>query len=77
MFFASNGGDTYSSVDHVGLYLGNNWMIHSASSNDGPVIDWVGSGYYYDKFVYGRRLIGVAASTRVTTEDIRVAGDLS
>jgi hypothetical protein len=39
-------------------------MIHMASSNDGPAVEWVGDGYYYDNFVWGRRLIGVGAPTR-------------
>ncbi len=62
MFFASKGGSTYSDVDHVGIWLGNNWLIHSASSNDGVVLDYVASGWYYDNFVYGRRLIGGGSS---------------
>jgi cell wall-associated NlpC family hydrolase len=71
MFFASNGRKTYSDVDHVGFYLGNGWMAHSASSNDGPALQWVGTAtsnatsptWYFTKFVWGRRLIGVAATT--------------
>jgi cell wall-associated NlpC family hydrolase len=60
MFFSSNGGTTYSDVDHVGTYIGNGWMMHSTSSNDGTVLEWVGNSgsptYYYNHFVYGRRL---------------------
>jgi cell wall-associated NlpC family hydrolase len=54
MFFASNGGSTWSDVDHVGIFLGNNWMIHS--TDGGPQIEWVGDGYYYDNYVFGRGL---------------------
>jgi hypothetical protein len=61
MFFASNGGSNYTDVDHVGIYAGNSWMIHVGSSNDGPAIEWVADGYYFDTFVYGRRIIGVGA----------------
>jgi hypothetical protein len=39
--------------------VGNGWMIHSASSVAGPVIEWAANGYYRDHYVYGRRLIGV------------------
>jgi cell wall-associated NlpC family hydrolase len=74
MFFASNGGSTYADVDHVALYLGNNWIIHSASSNDGVVMDQVGSGYYYDTFVYGRRVIGVSGAAAPHAVDV-TAGD--
>jgi cell wall-associated NlpC family hydrolase len=56
MFFAGNG----QTVDHVGIFIGNNWMIHSTGSNDGVAIEWVGDGYYRDTFKWGRRLIGTA-----------------
>jgi hypothetical protein len=66
MFSSSNGGRTYSDVDHVGIYLGNGWMAHSSSSVDGPVLQWVGTAttnaasptYYFTNFVWGRRLSG-------------------
>ncbi len=58
MFFASDGSGQASHVDHVAIYLGNNWMIHSSGSNDGVAIDWVGDGYYHDIFVFARRLMG-------------------
>ncbi len=59
MFFASNGGKKWQDVDHVALYLGNGWEIGSTSSNDGVTLDRTDKGsWYYDKFVYGRRLIG-------------------
>jgi hypothetical protein len=64
MFSASNGGKAYSDVDHVGIYLGNGWMAHAASSVDGVVLEWVGTAtsnaasptYYFTKFLWGRRL---------------------
>jgi hypothetical protein len=65
MFFASDGGTSYTDVDHVGVYIGMNWMMHSSSSTDGPVLEWVGSGYYSDTFVYGRRVLGVAAGAPI------------
>jgi hypothetical protein len=54
MFFASNGGGTWQDVDHVGLYIGNHWMVHSTSG--GPQLVWVGDGWYQDNFVWGRGL---------------------
>jgi len=56
MFFASNGGHNWTDVDHVGMYIGNNWMMHSTGG--GPQLQWVGSGWYRDHFVWGRGLLG-------------------
>jgi hypothetical protein len=61
MFFSGTGGSTASSVDHVGIYLGNNWMINSASSTDGVTLEPVASGWFRDHFVFGRRIIGTSA----------------
>jgi cell wall-associated NlpC family hydrolase len=62
MFFSSTGGTTAASVDHVGFNLGNNWMINSASGTDGVVLEPVADGWYFDHFVYGRRIVGASAS---------------
>jgi NlpC/P60 family/S-layer homology domain len=77
MFFSSNGGDQWYDVNHVGLYVGNGWMIHSSGSTDGPVIEWVADGYYRNNFVYGRRLIGVPPRGSVPSPGQLVAGDAS
>ncbi len=52
-----------SSVDHVGIYLGNNWMIHSSGSNDGVALEPVASGWYTDHFVWARRILTSSNST--------------
>jgi cell wall-associated NlpC family hydrolase len=44
-------------VNHVGLFLGNGWMIHSSSYNDGVSLGRVEEGYYREGFTWGRRLI--------------------
>ena len=63
MFFASDGGSNWSDVDHVAIYLGNDWMVHSASSNDGVLLESVSSTtYYYGEFVFGRHVIGVSSA---------------
>jgi cell wall-associated NlpC family hydrolase len=51
---ASDGGKRWQDVDHVGIYLGSGWMIHS--TGDGPQLQWIGDGYYRDHFVWGRAL---------------------
>jgi hypothetical protein len=63
MFFASNGGNNASDVDHVGVYLGNGWMFHSTGG--GPFIEWVGDGWYYDNFVWGRKLFRESTGPRL------------
>jgi cell wall-associated NlpC family hydrolase len=63
MFFASNGGSGWADVDHVAIYLGNNWMVHSSTTNDGVVLESVAPNtYYYGEFVFGRHVIGVSAA---------------
>jgi hypothetical protein len=62
MFFSSSGGSTASSVDHVGFYLGNNWMIHSSSGNDGVALEPVTDGWYPDHFVFARRILNSSTS---------------
>jgi hypothetical protein len=54
MMFADNGGNRWQDVTHVGIYLGNGWMMHS--TDGGPQLQWVGDGYYRDHFVWGRAL---------------------
>ena len=75
MFFASDGSGKASNVDHVAIYLGNDWMIHSSGSSDGVAIEWVGAGSWYnDIFVFGRRLIGTKLDTPPHRVDV-AAGD--
>ena len=57
MLFADYGAKTWQDADHVGVYLGNGWMIHSSGTSDGPVIETVASGWWRDHFLWGRRLI--------------------
>lgn len=61
MFFASDGGHTWQDVDHVGIYVGNNWMMHS--TDGGPQLEYVASGWYHDHFVWGRALKATSAAT--------------
>jgi cell wall-associated NlpC family hydrolase len=54
MFQASNGGSRWQDVDHVSIWLGNGWIIHS--TDGGPQLEWAGDGWYKDNFVFGRKL---------------------
>lgn len=56
-------GDGDGRVDHVDTYLGNGWAIDSSSSPGGVTIMWVGTGWYADHFVHGRRIVGTKTAT--------------
>jgi cell wall-associated NlpC family hydrolase len=51
-------GDGDGRVDHVDTYIGNGWAIDSSSSAGGVTIMWIGTGWYADHFVHGRRIVG-------------------
>lgn len=48
---------TWNSVGHAGIYLGNGWFIHSSGGRAGVTLDWMGDGYWRDRFVWGRRIV--------------------
>ncbi|MFB3739295.1 MAG: C40 family peptidase, partial [Candidatus Velamenicoccus archaeovorus] len=48
-------------VDHVDVSIGRGWAIDSSSGAGGVSIVWVGSGWYRDHFVWGRRVLGRTA----------------
>ena len=54
MFYDGNDDGT---VDHVDVYVGNGYALDSSSSTGGVTIMWVGSGWYRDHFVHGRRIL--------------------
>ena len=45
-------------VDHVGVYLGSGYFIHASTSADCVIVSKMSSGYYYNAFCWGRRVIG-------------------
>lgn len=58
LMFDSDGGTTWEGVDHAGLYLGRGWMIHSASGRNGVSVERIKTGWYRDRFLWGRRVLG-------------------
>lgn len=50
-------GSSSSSINHVGIYIGNGRMIHAANPKRGVVTDTINSGYYYDNYVGARRVV--------------------
>lgn len=56
LVFFSNGGK--KNIQHVGMYIGNNNFIHSASTrNKGVMISSLGENYYVKNYVTARRVI--------------------
>ncbi|MGN1301937.1 MAG: SH3 domain-containing protein [Clostridia bacterium] len=45
-----------NSIGHCGIYIGGGNFIHAANSTRGVVTDTLNSGYYYERYVSGRRL---------------------
>ena len=51
------GGNSYSSIYHVAIYIGNGMMIHAENSNTGIVISYVSSFSQYNHITCIKRLI--------------------
>ena len=45
-------------VDHVGIYLGSGYFIHASNSADCVIVSKMSTGYYYNAFCWGRRVLG-------------------
>jgi NlpC/P60 family len=60
VFFNTRGG-----VSHVGLYLGNNYFVHS-SVHDGVTISSLNDEYYSSRFISGGRIV-IAVGTEGQT----------
>ncbi len=58
MFFSSSGSKKAGAVDHMGIYLGGGWMIHS--SRFGVALAPVTDGWYRTNFTFGRRPLAEA-----------------
>jgi cell wall-associated NlpC family hydrolase len=54
MFYDGNDDGT---VDHVDVYIGRGYALDSSNTPGGVTIMWVGSGWYRDHFVHGRRVL--------------------
>lgn len=63
VFFDTNAsGEDWQAVDHVGVSLGNGWMIHSSGSRGGVTIEWIGDGWWRDRFLWARRITGTVSA---------------
>ncbi len=54
MFHDSPGAQ--GTVSHVNVYVGNGWALDASSGRGGTSLIKVDSGYYYDQFMWSRRL---------------------
>jgi cell wall-associated NlpC family hydrolase len=55
-------GDGNGGVDHVDVYIGNGFSLDSSNSPGGVTIMPVGTGWYRDHFVHGRRIVPAPGS---------------
>lgn len=54
LFFSSNG----KSITHVGIYIGNNNMIHASTSTTGVIFSYLLTSYYQQHYFGAVRIIG-------------------
>ena len=54
VFFSSNG---FESVTHVGMYIGNNKIVHASGTNVGVIISDLTSSYYTRVYYGAKRII--------------------
>ncbi|MBQ3114519.1 MAG: C40 family peptidase [Clostridia bacterium] len=51
----NNRGTSY--IGHVGIYIGNNKMVHASTSSTGVIITDLDSGYYAERYAGARRIV--------------------
>lgn len=58
IYFSSDGIKNISQpVTHVGIYIGNGIFIHAANAHRGVVFNSIESGYYYDNYLFSKRVL--------------------
>jgi len=57
LLFFWNDPNNKGNVGHVGIYIGDNQMIHNADIGKNVVISDIGSNYYKTRFIVARRVI--------------------
>lgn len=53
LFFSQNG----ETISHVGMYIGNNEMLHASTPTTGVIISDINSDYYVSHYVTARRVL--------------------
>lgn len=64
LVFFNTSGD---GISHVGIYLGNNKFVHSAT-DDGVIISDMSEKYYAQRYVKARRVLGKYLYDRIAVE---------
>ena len=54
VFFTSGRGSSY--IGHVGIYIGDNQMVHASTSTTGVIVSDLDSGYYTERYAGARRI---------------------
>ncbi|ERI90107.1 NlpC/P60 family protein [Clostridiales bacterium oral taxon 876 str. F0540] len=49
--------NTYGSISHVGIYIGNGNFIHAANSRTGVIVSSLSEGYYASHYAGARRVL--------------------
>lgn len=49
--------NTYGSISHVGIYIGDGNFIHAANSNTGVIVSSLSEGYYSSAYAGARRFL--------------------
>ena len=54
VFFTAGRGSSY--IGHVGIYIGDNQMVHASTSTTGVIVSDLDSGYYTERYAGARRI---------------------
>lgn len=52
-------GDGNGVTDHVDVFIGNGWALDSSNTPAGVTVMWVGTDWYREHFLFGRRIVPV------------------
>ncbi len=75
MLIGDNGpASTNDQMGHMGIYLGNNLMIHSSSQ--GVMVSATGDGWYRERFAFGKSVVPPGAAGRRLASVASIAAEV-